>query len=505
MLKIVSKSKISRSVNQTLARAGVKKMMSELIEAFPQGEIFVVGGTVRDILLNRDKIGDLDVVVRKIKISDLKKFLNRFGKVNLVGKNFGVLKFKPMGSKNNNFIDFALPRTEHSFGTGGYRDFNVQSNPNLPLREDLSRRDFTINALAWCIKRKKLIDEFGGINDLRGGIIRTVGKPKERFREDYSRILRAIRFATELNFEIENRTWQAIKKSMKEINKKRGGKFIVPREAIAKEFLKSFYADPLTALGWWDSSTAFGYLIPEISELKRCKQPKEFHSEGNAWKHTELCLNVLRSKKFKKEFGNEKPALYVSLGILFHDIAKPRTIKQKSKKRAHIGFPGHAKAGAKMTREIIKRLKLESYKKENIDIEVRKLTWLVGEHMTILANDPRDVRHREIEEYFMQKDFPKNYLMQICYCDIHGSITGTNLVNLYKIHYLAYKNRIRELKARFPKGLPKPILNGNEVIDVAKIKPGSEVAELMEMLREAQLGDKIKTKLDAEKLLKKAS
>ena len=505
MPNIVAKSKISRSIDRELAQAGVKTMINKFFKSFPKGELFVIGGAVRDILLNREKIGDLDIVVRNVKASDLKKFLKSYGNVSLVGKNFGVFKFKPKDVKGNNFIDFALPRTEHSFGTGGYRDFDVQSDPTLSLREDLNRRDFTINALAWCVKRKKLIDEFGGVNDLRAGIIRTVGKPKKRFSEDYSRILRAIRFATELDFEIESRTWLAIKKSIKEINKKKKGKFIVPRETIAKEFLKSFYADPLTAFGWWDSSTAFGYLIPEISELKRCKQPKEFHSEGNAWNHIELALDSLRSEKFKNEFGDNKPPLYVALGVLFHDIAKPKTIKLRSKKRAHISFPGHAAAGAIMTREIVKRLKLESYKNEGIDIEAKKLSWLVNEHMTVLAHDPKDVSHAKIERYFMQKGFPKNYLLQICYCDIQGSITGTNLVNLYKIHYLAYKNRIRKLEARFPKGLPKLILNGNEIIKIAKIKPGPKVAELMLILREAQLSGEIKTKAQAEELIKKAS
>jgi tRNA nucleotidyltransferase/poly(A) polymerase len=502
MLKIVAKSKITHAIDRELARAGIKKMINEFFKTFPKGEIFVVGGAVRDILMNRDKVGDLDIVARNVKANDLKKFLNQYGKVSLVGKTFGVFKFKPKEGKQNNFVDFALPRTEHALGTGGYRDFDVQSDPELPLREDLKRRDFTINSLAWCIKRKKLIDEFGGLNDLRAGIIRTVGKPKERFSEDYSRILRAIRFATELDFEIESQTWQAVKKMMRDINKKKNGKFIVPRETIAKEFLKSFYADPLTAFGWWDSSTAFGYLIPEISELKRCKQPKEFHSEGNAWKHIELALDILRSDKFKKEFGDDKPSLYTALGVLFHDIAKPKTIKPKSKKRAHIGFPGHAATGAKMTREIIKRLKLESYKNIGIDIETKKLCWLVGEHMTILANDPKNARHTQIEKYFLQKDFPKNYLLQICYCDIHGSITGTDLVNLYKIHYLAYKNRIGRLEARFPKGLPRPILDGNEIMKILKIKPGPKVAEIMDMLREAQLAGNIKNTKEAEDFIK---
>ena len=92
--------------------------------------------------------------------------------------------------------------------------------------------------------------------------------------------------------------------------------------------------------------------------------------------------------------------------------------------------------------------------------------------------------------------------MQICYCDIHGSITGTNLVNLYKIHYLAYKNRIRKLEALFPKGLPKPILNGNEILEIRHIAPGPEVAHQLLVLREAQLAGKIKNKKEAKEFIK---
>jgi len=505
MPKIATKSNIAKRVELEIRKNNLTLLTQDFKKSFPKGEIFLVGGIVRDIALGRKKKGDLDFVIRNVKSKDLKKFLARHGKVNLVGKSFGVFKFRPKGSRTNDFIDFALPRTEHSLGTGGYRDFDVQSDPKLPLKEDLARRDFTINSLAWCIKRKKLIDEFGGVNDLRAGIIRTVGNPKERFLEDYSRMLRALRFATELGFEIENHTWRAIKKLMQEINKKKAGKFIVPRETIAKEFLKSFFADPVDAFGWWDASTAFGYLIPEVSELKRCPQPKEFHSEGNAWKHIELALGKLMSPEFIQEFGKEKPSLYVSLGVLFHDIAKSRTVKPKSKKRAHISFPGHAELGAKMTREIVKRLSLESYKAEGVDIEAKKLAWLVQKHMFILGNDPKELDNIQIEQYFMQKEFPKNYLLQICYCDIKGSKMGSTIVNLYELHYLGYKDRIRKLERRFPKGLPKPLLNGSEVQKILKIKPGPRIAQVLKNLREAQLSGDISTKKHAEKFIKKTA
>lgn len=502
MPKIPSENQINREVGSLIKQRQADKMIADLKKSFPKAEIFLVGGVMRDILMKREKLGDLDFVIKGITAANLKKFLSRQGKVNLVGKNFGVFKFRPKNSKRNEFIDIALPRTEHALGSGAYRDFAVQSNPELKIEEDLARRDFTINAMAWNIGEEKLIDPFGGANDIRGKIIRTVGEPKERFGEDYSRMLRAIRFAVELDFTIESRTRNAIKKMMRNINRKSAGGYIVPRETIAKEFLKCFAANAHEAFLRWDASHAFDMLIPEISSLRKTPQPKKFHAEGNAWRHLEMSLNVLNSKEYKKEFNLDEPPLYVSLGVLFHDIAKPKTIKPKSPKRQHISFPGHAEVGGKMTKAIAKRLKLESYKTGSIDIEAGKLGWLVSNHMFILGNDPKEVSLAKIEKYFMQDGFPGDYLLQISYCDIRGSKTSVRIANLYQIHYFGYKEKIRQLKKRFPKGLPKPLLDGDEIMAALKIKPGPKVAGLMEMLRNAQLKGEIKTKAQAKKYLK---
>lgn len=499
MLKISSSQKIDQAVNRALAKNKITGLAKDFSKQFPKAEIFLVGGLIRDILMGRSKNGDLDFVVRNITADELKKFLSSYGKVDLVGKNFGVFKFKPRGG---DFIDFALPRTEHSLGTGAYRDFKIQSDPNLPLKKDLGRRDFTINALAWDLKSKKLIDYFNGINDIRAGIIRAVGQPKQRFLEDYSRMLRALRFAAELNFSIERQTWSAIKKLIRLINKKKQGNFIVPREIIAKEFLKSFYAQPLDAFEWWDGSGAFSQLVPEITALKSCGQPKDFHAEGDAWKHIRLALDVLNSKEFSQEFKQKQIPLYVSLGVLFHDIAKPKTAAPKSPRRGHISFPGHARLGADMTRQIVKRLRLESHKAEGVDINPKKLAWLVEQHMFILGNDPKSVPWTTVEEFFMQKDFPKNYLLQVCYCDIKGSRMGAEISNLYELYYLGYRDKIRKLGKRFPAGLPKNLVDGNDIKKALSIKPGPKIAKMLQAVREEQLAGKIKTKKQALNFLK---
>lgn len=125
-----------------------KPFIKQLMRTFPQAEVFLVGGVVRDTILGRET-KDIDLVVRNVSKKDLEKFLAKQGKVNLVGKNFGVFKFKPKGWKDGD-IDIALPRTEHSLNmTGAYKDFKIQSNAKLNIEADLSRRDFTINAMAF--------------------------------------------------------------------------------------------------------------------------------------------------------------------------------------------------------------------------------------------------------------------------------------------------------------------------------------------------------------------
>ncbi|MBU0649372.1 hypothetical protein KJ969_04745, partial [Patescibacteria group bacterium] len=131
MPKILSTKQLSRTVEAEIRKNKVNNLVGQFFKNFPQGELFLVGGIVRDILTDRENKGDLDFVVRNVQAEQLEKFLSKFGAVNLVGKNFGVFKFKSRDARKNNFVDFALPRTEHSLGTGAYRDFKIQSNPKL--------------------------------------------------------------------------------------------------------------------------------------------------------------------------------------------------------------------------------------------------------------------------------------------------------------------------------------------------------------------------------------
>ena len=275
--------------------------IKKIFEKYPKAEVYLVGGMVRDIILNRPS-KDFDFVVRNVPMKKLKDLLSKMGWVDLVGRVFGVLKFIPKNSKNIDPIDIALPRTEHAFLTGGYKDFNIQFDPKLCLEKDLIRRDFTINALAWDIKNEKIIDHFNGLKDIENKTIKAIGSPKERLKEDYSRILRALRFSCQLDFEIKKGAWDVIKELTPKLNDKKAGDFILTRETMAKEMIKAYVANPSKAFDLYYKSGAFKILMPELLKMKKCPQPDNFHSEGDVWQHTKLCLKKSNSPTFKKKF-----------------------------------------------------------------------------------------------------------------------------------------------------------------------------------------------------------
>jgi len=189
------------------------------------GRVFLVGGVVRDLYYNfiyntKKEINDIDILVSNIKLENLIDVLKKFGKISEVGKSFGIISF--VWKKNGKTYEIALPRRETSTGSG-YRDFKIDYDSNIPIQDDFNRRDATINAMAIELfnsdyieninelKLDKIIDYNGGENDIKNRLWRCVGKPEERFLEDPTRILRAIRQSVELDFKIEENTLNGIK------------------------------------------------------------------------------------------------------------------------------------------------------------------------------------------------------------------------------------------------------------------------------------------------------
>lgn len=501
-MKVTSKDQ--KQFEKHLSRP-VFSFTKDILREFDNAKVYLVGGAVRDILLSIKEITDYDFVVCNVEAKKLESFLKERGNVNLVGKNFGVFKFNPENAPENfDAIDIALPRTEHAYQTGGYKDFDIQSDPNLPIEADLERRDFTINALAYDIDKKEIIDEHGGLEDITEKSIRTVGEASIRFHEDFSRMLRGIRFACQLNFEIESDTMIAIKEHMASINKTSNKEYIVPRETIAKELLKTFYAAPRRALEMLDEASALQELMPELLTMKGCEQPANFHTEGDVWQHTSLALELLESKAFKKKYNPEgktaaeyKASPLTIMGVLFHDLGKPYTIQTPEKDGTdRIRFTNHESVGADLAKKICQRLKLSSPHKYGFDID--DLHWMVKHHLIAVHPNVENMKNTTIEKYFFSKNKPGKELLEVLYIDAMATVPEDSKPDLSALKVL--EKRISEIEklreASKAKRIPA-LLSGDEIMKMLQIKPSKMVGEILDDLREEQLKQTIKTRKEA--------
>jgi len=472
----------------------------------PEAKFYLVGGAVRDGLLERE-IEDYDFVATGLTKEELYKFLSKHGKVKEVeSRAFGVFKFVPKGSELT--LDVALPRTDEWVGKG-YKDVQVETSPKLGVEKDLSRRDFTINAITLDLKSYEIVDPYNGVRDLEKGIIKAVGKPEERFNEDPSRILRAIRFSRQLDFKIEANTSRAMEKKVKEINKlyldEEGDyKPRVAREVLAKEFLKSFDADPVKTLELYDE---YGILdlkveknreedkiMPEVKAMQGVEQPKNFHSEGDVWQHIKLALESLPSNA----------SIDLKLATLFHDVGKPPTITYPETPEDRIRFNEHDVKGEKIAKKICNRLRFSA--PEEICVDVDKVAWLVKNHMICLSDKVENMRDRTIEKYFFREDLWGDELLEISKADISATIPFSGKPDFSNYDLLCKRIEKLRIKLASPEAQRKlvpDILDGGNIIEIANIQPSPLVGDIKSALRELQLGGKIKERGEAEKLAPK--
>lgn len=475
-----------------------------LVDAFPGAEWFAVGGAVRDAFIQgmngREGKRDYDLMVRNVPLEALADALRPSGEVNLVGRRFGVLKFRPVGAERD--IDIAWPRTERAGMSGGYRDFDVQADPALPVARDLERRDFTMNAIAWNMRTGEFSDPFGGMADIAAGIVRAVGDATERFGEDYSRMLRAVRFACELGFAIEAETWQAIRRLAPRVEDVRdlGGaeERVVARETVAKEFLKALAADPARAVDLLEASGLLMLLIPELAPLAGCAQSPDHHAEGDVWTHTKLVLAALSGPEFSRLFPGVRASAETAVAALFHDIAKPLTAAKGPDGR--ITFHGHADEGAAMAERIAERLRLASHAESGLAAE--RLAWIVKMHLFPNLVSVDEVRRTTLVRHFLDDRVAGRELLHLACADAAGSRradgAASDLSNLERL--LAVLAELESRGASEHAG--KAIISGEEVMSAVGIAPGPEVGRIIEALREAELTGKISTREDAMMFLK---
>lgn len=312
-----------------------------------RGSLYLVGGSVRDgFLLGAAK--DLDYLVTGVPADELIALLETHGRVDVVGRSFGVIRFIADGAPAA--VDIALPRREVSTGSG-HREFDVDFDPAIPVETDLGRRDFTINAMAQHVATGALIDPFGGLGDLRARRLRAVSA--SALREDPLRMLRAVQFAARFEFEIETETLRAMTDDASLVT-------TVSGERIAEEFTKllTLAEKPSIGLGILRDTGLLAHLFPELAKCDGVAQPPEWHR-----------FDVL-AHSFATCDAAPRDNLAVRLAALLHDTGKAdcrQEIFDEKLERDRIVFYGHEEVSRRDAAAILARLRFPRALAERVD------------------------------------------------------------------------------------------------------------------------------------------
>lgn len=347
----------------TLSQAAIDAIMA-------QGRIFEVGGAVRDSLLNLPLGKDRDYLVTGIEFDKLTRILGRHGRVDLVGKSFGVIKFTQFTKEKQKTFDIALPRSEHSTGLG-HKDFAIDCDPNLPIEDDLVRRDFTINAMARSLDSDSIVDPLDGQIDLKKRQIRMTSA--DSFIDDPLRMLRAVQFAARLEFTIESKTLKAMTEHSHLIS-------TVSAERVGEELNKLLEQAKKPSEGFrvMQSTGLLKHILPEFEACVGVTQPGGFH-KYDVFEHT---LHVIDAAPMKKR---------IRLAALFHDITKPS--HRRLLDDGGSSYYGHETTGAKAAKEIMARLRFSN------DL-ARDVATLVKRHM--FPNEMSDKARRRLIKWVGQ-------------------------------------------------------------------------------------------------------
>ena len=347
--------------------------------------IYAVGGYIRDKLLERQPgDGMVDLIITRHPAEKIISTLKKFGKVNLVGKSFGVIKF----IMDDTVYDIALPRKDFPKPTEkrGHKDFIIKADPEIPLKEDLKRRDFRCNSMALRLADDTLIDHFNGLKDVEEKILRLTNP--QAFPDDPLRVMRAARFASTLDFKIDPQIYEISK------HIDLSGLSV---ERITEELLKILLdsAAPSVGLEEMLRLDALRQLFPDLYRLSLSIQDSSFHPEKDdyghhtVWKHTVITVDQAKRLAVAQNIdGQRKAALLLS--ALFHDIGKPKTAQWEYKKgRMVITNNRHDIEGEKITKKILTQYKLHT--RDGYDLQSTVLQLIRCHHRASELWQNRDV------------------------------------------------------------------------------------------------------------------
>ena len=416
-------------------------------------QAYLVGGCVRDILLGREP-ADYDVATDATPNRVEQIFPNSL----TVGAQFGVVVvIAESGAGENLQVEVATFRSDVGYSDGRHPDAVVYARS---AEEDVKRRDFTINGLLLDPKTAKVFDYVGGRDDLRAGVIRAIGRPEKRFREDKLRMLRAVRFAARFGYVIEPETWRAIQKLAPEVAQ-------VSAERLHDELTKLLTeGSARRAFELLDETGLLPQLLPEIARMKGVEQPPQFHPEGDVWIHTRMMLEGLQP-------GCSRTLAW---GVLLHDVGKPATFTPPAGPNGRIRFDRHVEVGTRMTEEICRRLRFSS-------ADAEQIATLVANHLRF-----KDVPRMKLAtlKRFARLDRFDEHL------ELHRLDCMSSHRNLENYEFM------RRFLAETPREQVHParLLTGDDLISLG-LKPGPKFKEILDTAEDAQLDGKIATREEA--------
>jgi len=419
---------------------------------------YIAGGAVRDALLKR-KVEDIDIATSAAPAKVKKLFLKTIP----TGEKHGTITVR-LGKMNYEVTSF---RTESAYESRRRpKAVSFVASPE----KDAKRRDFTLNALFYDPEASHILDFVGGLADLRRGLIRTVGSPDARLREDALRLMRAARFATVLNLSIERETRSAVKKNAKLIRK-------ISAERIKAELDKIISSDRAPAgIGLLDELGLLQFILPELKDCQRVTQQKDKHAEGDVYTHSILSLE-----------NSESQDLATRYATLFHDLGK---VKTRAVKNGKITFYKHPQEGSEIVKRVCGRLRFSKN-------DAEKIIWLVKSHMVpdeFINMRPGTRRRWGLSPYFGD-------LLAVHKADAIASLGPNGAASHDTRPYEQGLKILKEIKSRPELG--RPIISGNDVMKILKIKSGPSVGKILRHIEEKKLAGKFSSKKQALDYLQK--
>ena len=433
-------------------------------------QAYLVGGCVRDLLLGREP-ADYDVSTDATPDQVMRIFPEtyavgaQFGVVLVPAKSVGVDGAPEPGeeptTEHPKVVEVATFRSDGAYSDGRHPDaVRYTTDP----REDVQRRDFTINGLMLDpLDHDRVLDFVEGRRDLQRGLIRTIGEAERRFTEDKLRMLRAIRFAARFQYQIDAQTFDSIRQLAPRVHQ-------VSRERVRDELTKMLTEGRARrAFELLDETGLLHELLPEIEKMKGIEQPPQFHPEGDVWVHTLLLLSML-------EPGVSKTLAW---GALLHDVGKPPTFRLAPDR---IRFDGHVEVGVRMAEEICRRFRMSNDESEQI-------MSLVENHMRF--GDVESMKDSTFKRFVRLPQFEEHL-------ELHriDSLSSHAILDLYRYT----KDKMANLPPEEVR--PDPLVSGNDLI-AAGYRPGPEFKEILSVVEDAQLEGRVHSKQEAMELVLK--